>query len=133
MAGAGPKPNLWGSEMATNDEINWEKNEPIISKYGIQTWRNGKRTPEHLVSVTHTGVSLNNMLNEARDDTANEIFAKLDKVVWQQLEASRLKEFLIQFSNAKDEEAALKVATAFSIIGLDAEKYEALKKQYKVD
>ena len=68
-----------------------------------------------------------------RADTANEIFAKLDKVVWQQVEASRLKEFLIQFSNAKDEEAALKVATAFSIIGLDAEKYEALKKQYKVD
>ena len=71
--------------------------------------------------------------SEAKADTANEIFAKLDKVVWQQVEASRLKEFLIQFSNAKDEEAALKVATAFSIIGLDAEKYEALKKQYKVD
>ncbi len=55
--------------MTTNDDINWEKNEPIIRKYGIQTWRNGKRTPEHLVSVTHTGVSLNSMLNEARADT----------------------------------------------------------------
>lgn len=53
--------------MNNNDE-NWEKNEPIISGYGIQTWKKGKRTPEHLVSVTHNGISLNNMLNEARAD-----------------------------------------------------------------
>ena len=110
--------------MKTNDEIiavfirnydgeNWIHKESLINP-SLESW-------------------MDTMLNEARDDTANEIFAKLDKVVWQQLEASRLKEFLIQFSNAKDEEAALKVATAFSIIGLDAEKYEALKKQYKVD
>ena len=64
--------------MTTNDEINWEKNEQIISKYGIQTWRNGKRTPEYLVSVTHTGVSLNNMLNEARTDTARQIFKQIE-------------------------------------------------------
>ena len=69
----------------------------------------------------------------ARASTANEIFTKLDKVVWQQIEPSRLMEFYEQFCNAKDLEASLKVATAFSIIGLDAEKYEALKRQFKVD
>ena len=56
--------------MPTNDEINWEINEPIISRYGIQTWKNGKRSPDHLVDVHHTGISLNYMLNEARADAA---------------------------------------------------------------
>ncbi len=52
--------------MTTNNEINWEINEPIISRYGIQTWKNGKRSPENLINAIHSGVSLNNMLNEAR-------------------------------------------------------------------
>ena len=67
--------------MPTNDDINWEKNEPIIRKYGIQTWRNGKRTPEHLVSVTHTGVSLNSMLNEARADQTIKLKSKFRNIL----------------------------------------------------
>lgn len=51
-----------------NYDKNWDINEPIISRYGIQTWKKGKRTPEHLLSVNHNGISLNFMLNEARKD-----------------------------------------------------------------
>ena len=61
------------------------------------------------------------------------IFEKLDKLVGERIEPSRLEEFYRQFSNAKDSEAALKVATAFATIELDAEKYEALKKEFGVD
>ena len=60
------------------------------------------------------------------------IFEKLDKLVGERIEPSRLEEFYRQFSNAKDSEAALKVATAFATIELDAEKYEALKKEFGV-
>jgi hypothetical protein len=73
------------------------------------------------------------MLNQARADTAKQIFKELDAIAWEQIEPSRLEEFYEQFSNAKDLKASLNVATAFSIIGLDAEKYEALKKQYKIE
>ena len=69
----------------------------------------------------------------ARADTANKIFEELEKVAWQRIEPSRLAEFYEQFCNAKDPEAALKVAIAFSIIGFDAEKYEAIRKQFRVD
>ena len=89
--------------MSTNDEINTV----FIQKYEGENWIHNK---QGFINPT-LKLWIDTMLNEARSDTANEIFAKLDKVVWQQLEASRLKEFLIQFSNAKDEEAALKVAT----------------------
>ena len=70
---------------------------------------------------------------QVRADTAKQIFKELDEAVWEQIEPSRLEEFLEQFSNAKDLKASLNVATAFSIIGLDAEKYEALKKQYNLE
>ena len=69
----------------------------------------------------------------AKADTAKQIFKELDEAVWEQIEPSRLEEFLEQFSNAKDLKASLNVATAFSIIGLDAEKYEALKKQFNIE
>ena len=75
----------------------------------------------------------NYLMNEARADTAKQIFKKLDAIAWEQIEPSRLEEFYEQFSNAKDLKASLNVATAFSIIGLDAEKYEALKKQYNLE
>jgi hypothetical protein len=82
-------------------------------------------------------MSAPSVYKEAEDavkiNTANQIFKELDKAVWVQIEPSRLEEFYEQFSNAKDLKAALNVATAFSIIGLDAEKYEALKKKFKVD
>ena len=66
--------------MTTNDEINWEINEPIISRYGIQTWKNGK-SPEHLVDVRHTGVSLNHMLNETRDNERARIVERLKVLI----------------------------------------------------
>ena len=70
---------------------------------------------------------------QIRADTAKQIFKELDEAVWEQIEPSRLEEFYEQFSNAKDLKASLNVATAFSIIGLDAEKYEALKKQFNIE
>ena len=73
------------------------------------------------------------MRKKVQTDTAKQIFKELDEAVWEQIEPSRLEEFLEQFSNAKDLKASLNVATAFSIIGLDAEKYEALKKQYNLE
>ena len=66
-------------------------------------------------------------------DHAKQIFKELDAIAWEQIEPSRLEEFYEQFSNAKDLKASLNVATAFSIIGLDAEKYEALKKKYNIE
>ena len=70
---------------------------------------------------------------KAKSDTAKQIFKELDEAVWEQIEPSRLEEFYEQFSNAKDLKASLNVATAFSIIGLDAEKYEALKKKHDIE
>ena len=100
--------------MPTNEEIINEKlSEVLISRLGIS--------------------DLYEMLDKARADTAKQIFKELDEAVWEQIEPSRLEEFLEQFSNAKDLKASLNVATAFSIIGLDAEKYEALKKQYNIE
>lgn len=108
--------------MPTNDEIvnkmNWTMASEVI--------KDGKG----LVSIR---LNLNAMLNEARADTAKQIFKELDAIAWEQIEPSRLEEFYEQFSNAKDLKASLNVATAFSIIGLDAEKYEALKKQYNLE
>ena len=70
---------------------------------------------------------------QGQTDTAKQIFKELDEAVWEQIEPSRLEEFYEQFSNAKDLKASLNVATAFSIIGLDAEKYEALKKKHDIE
>ena len=87
--------------------------------------------------LTMTTKTLQEMLkdegNKARADTAKQIFKELDAIAWEQIEPSRLEEFYEQFSNAKDLKASLNVATAFSIIGLDAEKYEALKKKYNIE
>ena len=76
---------------------------------------------------------LDEMLNEARADTAKEVFAELDKAAWEQIEPSRLEEFYKQFSNVKDLEAALKIAASFGVIGFNTEEYQALKHKYKVD
>ena len=100
--------------MPTNEEIINEKlSEVLISRLGIS--------------------DLYEMLDKARADTAKQIFKELDEAVWEQIEPSRLEEFYEQFSNAKDLKASLNVATAFSIIGLDAEKYEAIKKKYNIE
>jgi hypothetical protein len=120
--------------MATNDAIIAEMPTVIRgSVFDIETALNKARADQKAWDKAQEEEYIEIAKRQARADTAKEIFAKLDKAVWQQVEPSRLEEFLVQFSNAKDEEAALKVATAFSIIGLDAEKYEALKKKYKVD
>ena len=72
-------------------------------------------------------------VDKACDLTAKQIFKELDEAVWEQIEPSRLEEFYEQFSNAKDLKASLNVAIAFSIIGLDAERYEAIKKKYNIE
>jgi hypothetical protein len=70
---------------------------------------------------------------KARSDTAKRIFDKLDAVAWQQIEPAKLEQFYKEFSEAKDEKAALEIAKKYSIIGFSAEKYDAVKKKYKVD
>ena len=72
-------------------------------------------------------------LNKVRTDTANQIFAELDAAAWQQIEPDKLKQFYKEFSEAKDEKAALEIAKKYSIIGFSAEKYDNVKKEYKVD
>jgi hypothetical protein len=100
--------------MPTNDEINWEINEPIISRYGIQTWKNGKRSPDHLVDVHHTGISLNYMLNEARADTVQQIFAELDKII----HGKGSTEIILRNKH---------------VIFFGFKEYEAVKKKHKAD
>ena len=127
--------------MPTNDEIIATCLTPEIHKL------NEKLTKEHRSQATEAEflgafeIAMRNMIKEAKAegykegkaDTAKQIFKELDAIAWEQIEPSRLEEFLEQFSNAKDLKASLNVATAFSIIGLDAEKYEALKKQYNLE
>lgn len=102
--------------MATNNEI-LMKHKSIADDYSYKYKRE----------------DIFDMLKEARADTAKQIFAKLDKIVWQHQDSRTIMEFYEQFVKAKDIDSALKVATTFSIIGMDAEKYEAFKKEYKVD
>ena len=85
------------------------------------------------ISDSAVAFATNKQIEQAKADTAKQIFKELDAIAWEQIEPSRLEEFYEQFSNAKDLKASLNVATAFSIIGLDAEKYEALKKQYNIE
>ena len=120
--------------MPTNDnEIIATCLKPEIHKL------NEKLTKEHRSQATEAEflgafeIAMRNMINQAKADTAKQIFKELDAIAWEQIEPSRLEEFYEQFSNAKDLKASLNVATAFSIIGLDAEKYEALKKQYNLE
>ena len=90
---------------------------------------------DEIANYTYSGgnIDKDESYKEGQKDAANKIFKELDNAVWVRIEPSRLEEFYEQFSNAKDLKASLNVATAFSIIGLDAEKYEALKKKFKVD
>ena len=125
----------------TDDEIIATCLTPEIHKL------NEKLTKEHRSQATEAEflgafeIAMRNMIKEAKAegykegkaDTAKQIFKELDAIAWEQIEPSRLEEFYEQFSNAKDLKASLNVATAFSIIGLDAEKYEALKKQYNLE
>ena len=117
------KPRYW---------LNWD--EMITVQHNMGGMRIGE--PKRFTSLdieNAVKLAINKTLDEARTDTSNQIFEELEKVAWQRIEPSRLAEFYEQFCNAKDPEAALKVAIAFSIIGFDAEKYEAIRKRYKVD
>ena len=106
-------------------------------KINIKKLKIAESLTEHYSSVGDVGAKILELVDEiedlARYDTANQIFAELEKVAWQRIEPSRLAEFYKQFCKAKDSDAALKVAIAFSIIGFDAGKYEAIRKRYRVD
>lgn len=71
-------------------------------------------------------------LNEVRSDTANQIFADLKAAAWEQIEPDKLKQFYKEFSEAKDEKAALEIAKKYSIVGFSAEKFDAIKKKHGV-
>ena len=69
---------------------------------------------------------------KTRADTANQIFAELDAVAWQQIEPTKLKQFYKEFSEAKNKKSALEIAKKYSIIGFSAKKYDSTKKKFKV-
>ena len=66
------------------------------------------------------------------NDTAKQIFADLKTAAWQQIEPDKLKQFYKEFSEAKDEKAALEIAKKYTIVGFSAEKFDAIKKKYGV-
>ena len=70
---------------------------------------------------------------EGQKDTAKQIFADLEQAAWQQIEATKLKQFYKEFSEAKDEQAALEIAKKYSVVGFSTEKFDAIKKQYGVE
>ena len=70
---------------------------------------------------------------KGQKDTVKQIFADLEQVAWQQIEPAKLKQFYKEFSEAKDEQAALEIAKKYSVIGFSAEKFDAIKKQYGVE
>ena len=107
--------------MTTQKEPNnWKTNEPIISHYGVQLWRNGKRTPDKLVKVELNGVSLNNMCNEACADERNN--TELLKKV--------LSELIDAIAHYLSDDPKYKISTLTTAI-INGQK--ALKKKYGVD
>ena len=69
---------------------------------------------------------------QGQKDSAKQIFADLKTAAWQQIEPDKLKQFYKEFSEAKDEKAALEIAKKYTIVGFSAEKFDAIKKKYGV-
>ena len=83
--------------------------------------------------LTEAGQSLYDRRKDIEAHTANQIFADLKAAAWQQIEPDKLKQFYKEFSEAKDEKAALEIAQKFSIVGFSRKKFDAIKKKYGVD
>jgi hypothetical protein len=83
--------------------------------------------------LTEAGQSLYDRRKDIEAHTANQIFAELKAAAWQQIEPDKLKQFYKEFSEAKDEKAALEIAQKFSIVGFSRKKFDAIKKKYGVD
>ncbi len=83
--------------------------------------------------LTEAGQSLYDRRKDIEAHTANQIFADLKAAAWQQIEPDKLKQFYKEFSEAKDEKAALEIAQKFSIVGFSAKKFDAIKKKHGVD
>lgn len=73
---------------------------------------------------------IDKMLNEARADTAKEIFKELNERGWQQIEPAQLERFSKEFFKAKDKEEAFAIAQKFSKIEFYADEYEAVKRKW---
>ena len=82
--------------------------------------------------LTEVGQSLYDRRKHIEAHTANQIFAELKAAAWQQIEPDKLKQFYKEFSEAKDEKAALEIAQKFSIVGFSAKKFDAIQKKYGV-
>lgn len=82
--------------------------------------------------LTEAGQSLYDRRKDIEAHTANQIFAELKAAAWQQIEPDKLKQFYKEFSEAKDEKAALEIAQKFSIVGFSAKKFDAIQKKYGV-
>ena len=83
--------------------------------------------------LTEVGQTLFDRRKDIEAHTANQIFADLKAAAWQQIEPDKLKQFYKEFSEAKDEKAALEIAQKFSIVGFSAKKFDAIKKKHGVD
>ena len=68
-----------------------------------------------------------------RAERTKEIFDRLDKTMWERIEPSKIVEFYEQFNNSKEVDESIKIIKSFSVVGLEREKYEALKKEFGVD
>ena len=82
--------------------------------------------------LTEAGQSLYDRRKDIEAHTANRIFADLKAAAWEQIEPDKLKQFYKEFSEAKDEKAALEIAKKYSIVGFSAEKFDAIKKKHGV-
>lgn len=88
----------------------------------------------HVSGITEELAKLHNAeIDILFKTTAKQIFADLEQAAWQQIEPAKLKQFYKEFSEAKDEQAALEIAKKYSVIGFSTEKFDAIKKQYGVE
>ena len=114
--------------METNDD---EYDEILNLKAWVIKDTNNHRSPSKEIAVIKLSDAAS-VLNKAIAGTANRIFADLKAAAWEQIEPDKLKQFYKEFSEAKDEKAALEIAKKYSIVGFSAEKFDAIKKKHGV-
>ena len=135
----------WNPESLKNDFKNWKEMTEIYPKkdrgwliYQADIEKAVKLAIQKTYNALQAGklTEAGQLLYDRRKDieahTANQIFAELKAAAWQQIEPDKLKQFYKEFSEAKDEKAALEIAQKFSIVGFSAEKFDAIKKKHGV-
>ena len=136
----------WNPESLKNDFKNWKEMTEVYPKKD-RGWLIYQADIEKAVQLaiektysalqsgglTEAGQSLYDRRKDIEAHTANRIFADLKAAAWEQIEPDKLKQFYKEFSEAKDEKAALEIAKKYSIVGFSAKKFDAIEKKYEVD